>query len=101
MSFINLAITIKIIAWVVTGVLGGAFMVWWVPIFPLPFGIVLGILFGVLFLISVVSGFFASWIDAADQSVQISHIPLPFTKSSNKPHVIDSNFYCNICEVHV
>src|SRR5690242_7477746 len=89
----------KVLAWLIVLLFFCAFYVVYVPILGQGWDIGIGIFVGFLSLTSITTGLAVSLSDPSDPNVKKDHDPTGL-KPKGK-HVIDENYYCSICEVHV
>lgn len=77
------------------------YFVWYIPMLPLEAQIVLGIVMGIDFMISTVTGLIATLTNAADPNLIVGHNPEIVRLPPGRKHVIDEHFYCALCQVIV
>ena len=90
----------QVLAWCLVFVFIVAFYLLYVPFIHDGWNIGIGVVVGILALVSIVTGIKVSLSDPTDPNVKKNHTPNPLNKIQGR-HVIDENYYCSLCEVYV
>ena len=89
----------QVTSWFLMIIFISEYFIFLVPIFDVWANIAIGIIFGLLAVTSVSGSLFLMILDPVDPSVKKGHDPSGFEVKGK--HVIDENFFCSLCQVHV
>ena len=92
-------LNLKVLSWFLIILFTAEFYTLYIPIFRWGWNIAMAIIMGILILISTITSIIIMLMDPSDTNVKKNHNS-SFFKPKGK-HVIDENYFCSICEVHV